>query len=94
MSELKNKCILELASSEEDVTILNTKLVDFMVKSEKFDPAVVEKLVAKVLIVCREASRDIEVVSVSLATALFMIYNQSSPVCLVDTVEPVVKKVN
>lgn len=81
----KNKCILELASSEEDIAILNTKLIDFITSQKKIDQVAVENMVAHILILCRNSPNvSLETASVSLATSLYMIYNKSSSVCLRD----------
>ena len=95
MTEGRDKCILELASTEEDVAVLNTKLVDFIVASEDFDICVVENMVANLLLICRNSSgSSLKTASISLATALFMIYNKSSSVCLVGNTKPVVGNIN
>jgi len=88
----RNRYILEHASTEEDVTVLNTTLIDFIVNDKGTDPRIVERLAAQILLLCRSYDSSIELVSVALATALFMIYNQSSPVCMVEKMKPFIKK--
>ena len=94
MKKNKNKCILELASSEEDIAVLNTKLVDFMLPPKKVDPIAVDNMTANILLLCRNsAGTSLDIASLSLATALFIIYNKSSPICMREYV-PITSKVN
>lgn len=94
-NEKRNRYILEHASTGEDVSILNRKLIDFILDDKGIEPILVEHLVARILLLCRSnVECSLELVSVSLATALFRIYDQSGPVCLRDEIKPFVKKVN
>jgi len=95
MSDKRNKYIIEHASSEEDVAILNTKLIDFLTADQGVDQILVNILAAQILLLCRSnVDASLELVSLSLATALFMVFNQSSSVCLRENVKPFVLKVN
>ena len=94
MKDKRNKYLLEHASSEEDIAILNTKLIDFIIEDKGIDPRMVERLTAQVLLVCRSFDNSLELVSNALATALYLVFTQSTSMCMVEKIEPFVKKLN
>jgi len=96
LSDTKDRCLLEMCSDEQDIRILNTKLIDFVVyPAQAANDDSFQNLLVNILLLCRSQEKMApRAVRAALATALFMIQSKDSAVCMLEQVEKFVKKLN
>jgi hypothetical protein len=94
ITDIKNKCLLEMSCDDNDITILNTPLIEFVVCSEKINLSF-QELIVEILLLCRSKENlSPALVRSALATALFMLNSRGSAVCMLEDVEKFVTSLN
>lgn len=78
------KQILELANTEQDIRILNKKLIEYIVVTDEETENEMKELVIHILILCRQFGSPLDAVSSALALAIYMSHNPDSPMCLIE----------
>lgn len=81
--------LLELSNSEDDIRILNRRLIDLMIMMDPEIQPTMQTILTKILMLLHQQYSDqLDAVTTALATAIYMIHNPDSPLCMLPEVKP------